>query len=343
VAVLSPAITLTLGLGLSFSIVLYGGLAWCAIPITWLMVVHGARTLQVYICHQGIHGVLSGSAVTDRIVVDTISTAILVQGYDGYKGDHHGIHHPHLASDADVDRQFIANVMRIRPGADTAENKRRFIRALVSPRVHAVFFLARLRANLIKCPLYRRLAAIAWISTVAISVAATHTWLPFIVGCLFPLTVLYHISAMCQFVTEHFWTRCRQPGQSAKDHYLSMLVNRHLGDPLPKLNLSGARFVFAWAVWWARLFFYHLPVRLGILVGDLPLHGSHHVWPLERQWTNHIFSFHARSQASPASPIEQVGGYEQMLDALLQSFAEMKPIADSSMELSEAAKVANGM
>jgi uncharacterized membrane protein len=51
-AILIPAVILASGLALSAAIVHCGGYLWFAIPVAWLLVLNGARTLQVHICHQ---------------------------------------------------------------------------------------------------------------------------------------------------------------------------------------------------------------------------------------------------------------------------------------------------
>ncbi|MBX9787488.1 MAG: hypothetical protein K2Y37_01105 [Pirellulales bacterium] len=346
VVVLLTTALLGVGLCSSFVIVSQGGYTWFGLPIAWLLVVGTARTFQVFICHQGVHDNLSGDPAVDRALVEVISTVLVVQNFDGYQEDHKELHHPQLASDADVDRKFIIEVMRLEQGVDAEVNRRLVVRALLSPRVHAVFLLARVRANVVSCPAYRRAMTLAWWSIVALAVTATQTWLPFFIGCVFPMTVLYHMSAMCQFVTEHFWTRRRQPGQSAKQHYFSMLVNRHLGDPLPACGLSGLEWLSAWTLWWARLYFYHAPFRLAILVGDLPVHGSHHLWPLEKRWTEPFFTFQALAAERGTSPIHYVGGYRRILHRMLESFNEVEDSAADATEpitLSQAVKVANGM
>src|SRR5436305_5839114 len=50
-AVLIPAAILATGLALAVVTVDQGGYAWLALPVAWLMVVNGARALQVHICH----------------------------------------------------------------------------------------------------------------------------------------------------------------------------------------------------------------------------------------------------------------------------------------------------
>lgn len=330
IAVLIPAAVLSLGLGLSVVVIEAGGWAWLAIPVAWLMVVNGARTLQVHICHQGIHGALTGHRGTDRAVVEAVSTVLVIQDHDGYQTDHDGVHHPRLASADDPDRRFITEVMNIEPGIDRSTNRWRFLVALLSPRVHATLLVGRLRANFWSGPAYRRLMAVAWAVVVVAILVESERWQAFAVGCVLPMTLLYHASAMCQFLTEHLWFRHRRPGQSAKDHYRSMLLNRHLGDPLPDHGLTGRQWLAGWVVWWARLLLYHLPVRLGVLVADLPVHGSHHLWPLDPRWTNAICAFRERAEESGKLPVEFVGSYGEILDFVLGSFSEAPPEAKES-------------
>src|SRR5262249_54537964 len=135
-------------------------------------------------------------------------------------------------SNDDPDRRFTIKVMNIEPGAPKRENLKRFIAALFSVTVHAKFLAARVKANYITPPAYRRLMSYAWLAIVMTVTALSEKRIEIVVGCVFPMTFLYQVSAMCQFVTEHLWAAPRLPGQSAREHYLSMLVNRHLGDPL---------------------------------------------------------------------------------------------------------------
>ena len=291
-----------------------------------------ARTLQVHICHQGVHDNLSGDSTRDRVVVEAVSTVLVVHDHGGYRADHHDVHHPYLGTDDDSDRLFTIEVMKIEPGASVADNRKRFISALLSPRVHALFLASRLKANFIACPPYRRLLSVAWLAVVLLVLVVSQKWVAFAVGFVLPMTLLYQMSAMCQFATEHFWVRRRSPGQTAKEHYRSMLLNRHLGDPLPEAGLRGLKWCSDWMTWWARLVLYHVPVRLGVLAADLPVHGSHHLWPLERRWTNAIYTYRELADQAGLLPNEVVGGYGQILGSVLESFHEAGPGTSNNPE-----------
>ncbi len=311
-AIAIPAATLVLGMALSIAIVNQGGYALFALPVSWLMIVHGARSLQVHICHQGIHENMSGDPIKDRLIVEIVSTLLVVHDHDGYKADHDGIHHPRLSSDEIPDRRFTVEVMKIEMGASKQDNLRRFISALLSARIHALFLASRCKANYIASPPYRRIMAYAWLVIVLTVTTISQKWVEIVIGCVLPMTLLYQMSAMCQFVTEHLWARQRQPGQSAKEHHLSLLVNRHLGDSLPKAGLHNLEWLAGWTGWWTRLVLYHVPVRLGILVADLPVHGGHHLWPLDKRWTNAIYTYEnwlIRRAGCPSSSWEAMEKY----------------------------------
>ncbi|MDM4018198.1 fatty acid desaturase [Roseiconus lacunae] len=345
-AVAIPVAILALGLATAFACVMIGGEAMVLLPIAWLMEVHGARTLQVHICHQGVHGNLTGISWLDQLIVEVVSTLLLIQSEEDYRNDHCGTHHPALASSEDPDRQFTVEIMGLQPGRSVAQNLVAFFGSMLSPKIHAIFAIGRVRSNLTTNSRIRRLAALAWIAFVAVIVAMFIGPIEFILTVFIPLVILYSLSAMCQFVTEHFWVTTRLPGQSAKEHNNALLINRHLGDPLPSTDCTGVDWLWQWSLWWMRLWFYHLPFRVGVLVGDLPVHGSHHMWPKESRWTEALYSFRERSEASGKTPTEFVGGYFALLHQVLESFATEKrqtASATRNLDLSEAIKVANGM
>ena len=335
-----------LGIASTFCLLNVAGFALVALPVSMLLTVSGARALQVHICHQGIHKNLSGNPRIDRIVVEVISTVIVVQNFDGYEHDHDGIHHPRLASDEDPDLKFILGVMNLKPWLTKQANRKRFFKALISPKIHALFLAGRLRANFVTSPLYRRLMSLGWLLLVVAAVLASGMWLEFIVGCVLPMTGLYAMSAMAQFYTEHFWVEKRKAGQSAKQHFTSLLVNRHLGDPLPPSDAPAIYWFALWIMWWARLFLYHLPIRLGVLPANLPVHGGHHLWPLDKGWTNSVFTFRRLAEETGTTPREIAGSFGFVLDTMLEAFSESSPPpADQgpAMTTVEAMKIVVGM
>ena len=306
------------------------------LPVSLLLTVCGARALQVHICHQGIHKNLSGKwlvvrsrdkksiSLLDLILVEVISTMIVVQNFDGYEHDHDGIHHPDLASEDDPDFKFIVEVMNLKPWLSKEENRKRFFNALCSPKIHGLFLLGRLYANYVGSPLYRRLMSFGWLLIVGAAVALSGMWLEF--GFVtFCMTVPYSMSAMAQFFTEHFWTEKRKPGQSARQHHDNKLLNRYLCDPLPEASVWTLGGAASWTRWWVRLFFVHVPLRLGVIPADLPVHGSHHIWPLHKGWTDSIYTFHRLAEETGRAPREIAGSFGVILDQTLEAFSHSCP------------------
>ncbi len=345
IAVVAPVLLLALATSLSVVVVNLGGYFWIALPLLWLLHINAARTFQIHIGHQGIHEEFSGNSRIDRAVVETLTALAVVQDYDGYKADHDGVHHPRLASAEDPDRQFTIGIIGIRPGASVRANKIRFLLALISPRIHGLFSLGRLRANFVDAPRYRRMMAMIWFATVIAVVAVTHQWTALMLGFVLPLSVLFQVSSIAQFVTEHHWAKQRPAGVSAKEHHLSLLINRHLGDPLPPREAIGWAWFAGWSLWWVRLLLYHLPARLGVLMADLPVHGSHHLWPKDKGWANAIYAYRLLADQSGKCPTEIVGGYFAILDFALEAFRAAPPATpdERPLTLAEKLNVTNGM
>ena len=302
VAVSIPISILGLGLALALACVSLGGNTMLLLPIAWILEVNGARTLQVHICHQGVHGNLTGIGWLDKLVVEVISALLLLQPEGDYRYDHCDTHHPALASSDDPDRRFTVEVMGLKPGHSTVRNSIAFFCSMLSLRIHAIFAIGRIRSNLTTNSRVRRLAALAWIVMIGVIVARHIGWTGFILAAVVPLVMLYSLSAMCQFVTEHFWVTTRLVGQSAKEHNTALLINRHLGDPVPSKACTGFDWLWQWSVWWFRLCVYHLPFRVGVLVGDLPVHGSHHMWPKESIGPMH-YTRSANALKQPGRPL----------------------------------------
>lgn len=334
-----------------------GGVSLFVLPVSLLLTVCGARALQVHICHQAIHKNLSGKwlvvrsrdkktiSLLDFIIAEVISTMIVVQDATAYEHDHDGVHHPDLASGHDPDFKFIVEVMNLKPWLSKEENRKRFFNALFSPKIHGLFLLGRLYANYVGSPLYRRLMSVGWLLIVVSAVALSGMWLEFgfVVFCM---TVPYSMSAMAQFFTEHFWTEKRKPGQSARQHHDNKLLNRYLCDPLPSASVWTVGGAASWARWWARLFFVHVPLRLGVLPADLPSHGGHHCAPMHKGWTDSIYTFHCLAEETGRGPREIAGSFGVILDQMLEAFSHSCPPSTEdtpTMTTAEAMKIVGGM
>lgn len=180
-------------------------LLWFLLPISWLFTVGAARKLHTTICHQCIHYNFLGDW-RDRILAEIISTLLLIQDFNGYRQDHVKEHHhiEKFTTVNDPDLKFLL-LLGFRPGLPKPFYWQLLRQTVLSPRFHWLFLCARLIANFKTAPVYRRLMATVWTAAVLSMVTLTHLLPAFIVAWLFPLTVLYHISALLQFSSEHRW------------------------------------------------------------------------------------------------------------------------------------------
>jgi hypothetical protein len=196
---------------------------------------------------------------------------------------------------------------------------RKFRQTLVSPQFHWFFFKARLKANFVDAPLYRRLMSLVW-SLVAIAfVTTTHSWATFFVAWVFPLTFLYQISALCQICSEHLW--------GATGSIESKSHGRFCGEAPP----DGISFS-AWIGWTLRMLFYHLPVRIAILSDpEICPHDHHHKFPKDdKDWANAIYN--RQQQVEAGAEYQEYWGLHHAMEAVFQNLAQQPPLSDTEIQ-----------
>ena len=87
------------------------------------------------------------------------------------------------------------------------------------------------------------------------------------------------MSVLLQLLSEHDWFMESSLWQYRRFYHRASSWGRFCGDPVPNRDLNFTYRWCAWLIWWFRLFFYHLPVRIAVLPGDLPQHDFHHRYP----------------------------------------------------------------
>ncbi len=327
---------------------------WPLLIVSWMLTVGAARKCLVMICHQCVHNNFwqhknrEHAKVVNRWVDQGLSTVLLLQAYDDYKTDHVSVHHSvQLATPEDPDVKFLL-ILGFLPGMTRKELWAQLVRTLWSLQFHTTFFMARLKANFGTAPRYRRMMAWVYVVSLLALVAATNTWLAFLVAWAFPLTVLYHISALLQFTSEHRWLQVKDPTQPGKLILARLTSGRFLGDPVPPAELPlGFRSV-AWARWFLRIVFLHLPMRLFVLVGDLPQHDYHHRHPSSLDWPNAAYARQVDLDSGCPGwpePYTEVWGLFNAIDATFDVLSRVPPLPDklSPMPSGAMAEVMNGM
>ena len=340
--------SLLAGVGLSTWILLTGSLVLLpGLLFSWLLIVHGARVLQVTIIHHAAHKNLSGSVRRDRILSEAISTVLVIQGFEAYHKDHVGTHHTkHLATLDDPDLKFIL-ALGLKPGMTREELWRRLALTPFSIRFHRLFLSARIRANFGRdISMSRRLASVAFAAIIVTSVIVTGTWLELLISWVFPMTILYHVSALLQFMSEHKWLRVDVPGATRKLTLARLTAGRFMGERAPISGSKGLRAVVAWTQWLARMALIHLPARAFVIVGDLPAHDWHHRHAYDN-WTVAAYERqHDLEAGCPGWPevYTEVWGLRCAIDAVFQLWSELPPIDVPSLILPvEARSVITGM
>lgn len=199
------------GVAASSLLVAAAPMAWLLLPWSWMLTVHAARKAQLVICHHAVHGNMTGTKRGDHVLVDILSTVLLIQPFEKYSHDHIRAHHgPKLATLEDPDMQFLLT-LGFRPGMSREKLWRQLYWTLVSPRFHTLFLRMRLRVHFVSAPWYRRVLSGGYAVVVGVGLAYTGAWLPWVVAWLIPIFPLYHVAALLQFVSEHRWLQGYQP------------------------------------------------------------------------------------------------------------------------------------
>jgi hypothetical protein len=298
--------------------------------LCWLLIVSGARFLTVIIHHQCVHHTFSGSKFWDRVVGELISTVTFTQDFSSYQADHISDHHSKkLATIHDPDFQLLRK-LGFRPGISVSMLWKRLWWTLFSPAFHAQFLWMRFKSNFVNVPVFRRFLALAWWSSLIMIAYGWHLWTVLLVGYLVPVGILYNCSSLLQFLCEHQWARTKLPGESDKLHLARLTTGRFCGEAAPSRELHGTMVVLAWVRWWLRMLLIHLPVRVFVLVGDLPVHDRHHRAPCARTWPDAIYERQRDIEKGcpgwPELPTE-IWGLVQAINCLFEFWSSMPATA----------------
>jgi hypothetical protein len=273
-----------------------GGAAVAGTLLGWCLVVHGARRLVSTVAHQCIHSRFSGRRGVDHFVGELVTLLTFTQTAEEYRKEHFVMHHARgvFTTPADPAAQFLHNV-GFRPGRDSRALWRQLVLNIGSPWFHGYFFWGRLRSNLIAARPVRKLCAwlhvLAWATAIAVGAVTVKT---FVLAVAVPVVCLYQLSVLFEFISEHAWFVPYSASSRARAIHGTHSWGRFCGSAVPQraaAHGSRLRWCGQWLAWVAAHLFYHLPVRILVLPGDLPQHDFHHRRPNTRQWTQ---ATHAR-------------------------------------------------
>ncbi|MBW4049021.1 MAG: fatty acid desaturase [Proteobacteria bacterium] len=244
-------------------------------PVFALYLTGVLRKVQVVYGHHAIHGTLfKKRRHANAYAARGLTIFALSQNEVEYEKDHLDHHRRTIfttLNDADAAHLYALGV---RPGKPLNELSRALLTALVSPRYHLWFLKARLLSNL-RRPIVDRSIAIAWMVLIFVVVPWQCGVVAACLALWLPLTILYQMSALLQFATEHAWLVGEAPNTNVHA-YAQRCHGRFSGERVPGTDGSPAS-ARTWLAWWVRTLLVHVPTRIAILVGDLPAHDCHHI------------------------------------------------------------------
>jgi hypothetical protein len=271
---------------------LSGAVFWVTLLSGWIMTVNGARRMISTVAHQCVHGAFSGNRRLDMTMAEVLSVLTLTQTAGDYRREHFELHHRHeVFSSVDDPSAKLLWDAGFRPGLSTHRLWRNLALTLVSVRFHAKFIYRRI-ASQIQGRIDRpRLCAMLLVSVfvaATLSVSSLHATL---LGAVFPIAVLYQMSVLLEFISEHAWfVESHHLGRKKYIHGTHSW-GRFCGKRAPSGRGGGrVRRAIDWTLWVAEHLVYHLPVRLVVLPGDLSQHDFHHRNPSTTKWTTAIYA-----------------------------------------------------
>ncbi len=280
------------GVIVSTFIVIYSKLTWMLV-LSWIITVSGARKLQLMIMHQCAHGQFSGNQKIDEWVGKAISIVLCIEDFNSYREGHLENHHNgyKLSTSDDPTVSFLFNMISLQPGMTKKQLWTRLITAIFSPFFHARFLFNRLKSSFCSPSLRHNINSFLFASLIFVLVFLTNSWFIFFVAWIFPLTILYQISASLRLCAEHCFLEVEFSQQRRNKKIISRLtVGIFLGESIPDSSLPFFKRNFHWIIWWIRMIFIHLLCRVFVMVSDTPCHDYHHRHPTTKNWSNYIFA-----------------------------------------------------
>lgn len=315
-------------------------LAWRSLG--WLLVVPVAvvmaglwRCIQVVFGHHAIHGtLLSGSEAANHCMASLLTLVSLSQNEVDYAREHLDHHRRAVFTtlqDADANLLYCCG---LQPGQREGVLRRRLLTTLCSPRFHGWFLLVRLGSNM-RRPFAWRCFALLWIALVFVGAPFAFGLLPMLLILWLPLVVVYQMSALLQFSTEHVWLQSVE-GPPCMFSYAERCHGRFCGEAVPGHQGRPAS-LLDWCRWWSRTLFIHLPTRLCVLVGDLPAHDWHHLCGILRHdpstWPAGIYERQRAIDSGDGAGMEarEIWGLDAMITYVLRGISQAAPFAQDRM------------
>ena len=252
----------------------------------WIVATGSLRKISVTYAHHSVHNcLLTTNTTINRILLFLFTVIPVVQNGKDYTFDHLGHHdNNHFTTDRDSDANFLIK-LGFHSGMSVEYYKSQLLHTIFSPKFHVDFLYSRIKSCLFRDNLFESLFSSIWLVCIFI-----FTWkypIGSVIFVVFPMTFLYQISALLQFLSEHAWLKTKEAPRD-NEEYATRCWGRFTGETYPE-NEGAYQKLF----WWVKMFFYHMPTRIAVICGDLPVHDWHHLAGKYRQsptrWQESIY------------------------------------------------------
>ena len=260
-------------------------LFWLALLAGWVLTLWAARTMILVIAHQCIHRRFSGSVKLDWSIGELVTVLNVYQDIGTFTAEHVRSHHSQASFGRAEDPPVQSLVgLGFRPGMTTRQLWLRAFLVFASPSFYFRGFADRLRSNLSAGTVWRRAGFLAWAALwLSLPIWLDRGWDVLLLVFVIPVVMLSQLSALLDRLGEHAWLTPRDPRHGARYYHASATWARFCGSAVPAWSWSW-RAAVQWLGWGGAMLCYHLPVRLLVVVGDLPNHDFHHRYPATPDW-----------------------------------------------------------
>jgi hypothetical protein len=290
------------------------------------------RYLQVIVGHNAVHRQVFKTLKANDALIDCISGFLCIASSKDYVPEHLDHHKPTIFSSIkDGDAAFL-RLLGFRAGMSREFYWKHLIKTIFSPKFHAIFLKAR----------FKSMWGGGWLNRMCFGLSMTGV-LGFTalfgaaaaaLALIVPATIMYNISALLQFISEHEWHPDDAAKRLSREEIASRSHGRFCGEAFP---INGN--IINKTIWTFKMVCIHLPVRLWVLVGDLNVHDYHHLGAGRRPSTELIF---AREQAiQDGDPhgmaSREYWGLFAVIDHIFKKLAEQDPLNSEEVQQSNAA------
>lgn len=322
---------------------------WLFMPAGWLFTVSSARKMIVMLNHYSVHRCLLPPSLRTRFgwlqpyIADFNSSFLFLQSYKDYAKEHLTHHGDKIvASIIDPDMAFMWE-LGFKPGMTRAQLWRVLLYNLFVPfsKLHRLFIVSRVKTTFLKGNKLRYVVQGCVVLTLAIICYFTSMSMVFWIW-LFPMTYLYHMASLLQFSCEHFWLQGVESNgrlsmannrKELRARALRLTQARFCGQAAPASNHNIFLYTIAWVKWIVAMCFVHLPIRLFVLPGDLPVHDHHHMGMMD-EWANAFYSrANAVADMQNNAPYAEVWGLKNAINKVFEGLSKMDPIYPNASDI----------